>query len=166
MDILAGGDKEKAEGAIFAAAIVPRVAYCSATDGATIMNNMKWGASSTSFAAVKQAFENNYKCLNVTCADIGGLWFSAQNKYYTGAEPCVDDFPPPLPSPPPPQTPPPPPDMPPPPAPEKEKMPAWALAVIIVLAVLTALVVGLCFMGVMRERSGRPIFMPMQVTPK
>merc|ERR1712032_1763843 len=41
IDKMSGGDKEKGEGAIFAAAIVPRVAYCNAADAATIMSNMK-----------------------------------------------------------------------------------------------------------------------------
>merc|ERR1712157_633791 len=72
VDKLNGDDKAKGEGAVFAAAIVPRVAYCSSTDAATIMTNMKIGASSTSFAAVMTAFKNNYACMNITCAEVGG----------------------------------------------------------------------------------------------
>jgi len=82
-----GGDKERGEGAVFAAAIVPRVAACSSADATTIMNNMKVGASSTSLSAVKTAFENNYGCMEITCKEVGGLWFSAENKYYDGAGP-------------------------------------------------------------------------------
>jgi len=84
-----GGDKERGEGAVFAAAIVPRVAACSSADATTIMNNMKVGASSTSLSAVKTAFENNYGCMEITCKEVGGLWFSAENKYYDGAGPCA-----------------------------------------------------------------------------
>jgi hypothetical protein len=91
IDKESGGDKEKGEGAVFAAAIVPRVSYCSATDANTIYDNMKIGASATSFAAVKTAFENNYACMNITCADVGGLWFTAQSKYKDGAGPCKDE---------------------------------------------------------------------------
>jgi hypothetical protein len=87
VDKLNGGDTEKGEGAVFAAAIVPRVAYCSSTDATTIMTNMKIGASSTSFAAVMTAFKNNYACMNVTCAEVGGLWFESQGTYYDGADP-------------------------------------------------------------------------------
>merc|ERR1740138_172445 len=90
VDKLGGGDKEKAEGAIFAAAIVPRVNACNSADAAKIMNNMKMGATSTSFAIVKAAFENNYKCMEIQCQHVGGLWFSAENKYYDGAQPCGD----------------------------------------------------------------------------
>merc|ERR1719316_1979182 len=43
VDKLSGGDKEKAEGAIFAAAIVPRVNDCSSNAAKTIMDNMKIG---------------------------------------------------------------------------------------------------------------------------
>jgi hypothetical protein len=82
------GDKEKGEGAVFAASIVPRVWSCSNTDGQTIMDNMKVNAVSTSFAAVKAAFENNYACMGITCEEVGGLWFDAESRYYSGAEPC------------------------------------------------------------------------------
>lgn len=85
-----GGDKEKAEGAVFMAAVVPRVHSCSTGDAAIIFNNMKIGATSTDFAAVKGAFERNYACMNITCADVGGLWFGAMNTYYDGASPCSD----------------------------------------------------------------------------
>jgi hypothetical protein len=83
-----GSDKERGEGAVFAAAIVPRVAACSASDGATIMNYMKVGSASFNFAAVKAAFENNYVCMGITCAEVGGLYHSAESKYYDGASPC------------------------------------------------------------------------------
>jgi hypothetical protein len=88
LEFESGSHKERGEGAVFAAAIVPRVAACSASDGATIMNNMKVGASSTTFAAVKTAFERNYICMGVTCEEVAGLWHSAQSKYYDGASPC------------------------------------------------------------------------------
>jgi len=89
VDKQSGGDKEKAEGAIFAAAIVPAVSACSASDADAIMNNMKIGASATDFTKVKTAFENNYACLGITCAQVGGLWFST--KYYESADPCKAD---------------------------------------------------------------------------
>merc|ERR1712217_655891 len=65
VDLMSGADKEKAEGAVFAAAIVPRVAHCNGNDAATIMNSMK-----------------------IACAEVGVLWFSAENSYYDGASPC------------------------------------------------------------------------------
>jgi hypothetical protein len=88
VDKLSGGDKEKAEGAIFAAAIVPRVNACSSASAKKIMDNMKIGATSTSFAIVKKAFEDCYSKMEIKCEHVGGLWFTAENKYYEGAEPC------------------------------------------------------------------------------
>jgi hypothetical protein len=34
--------------------------------------------------------QNNYECLGITCAQVGGPWFSATNKYFVGAAPCKD----------------------------------------------------------------------------
>jgi len=85
---LGGGFKERGEAAAFTAAVVPRVHACSATDAATIMANMKVGAISTDFEAVKKAFEKNYGCMNILCKEVGGLWNDAESKYFDGAEPC------------------------------------------------------------------------------
>jgi hypothetical protein len=173
-----GGEKEKAEGAIFAAAIVPRVAYCSAADAATIMNNMKYGAASTNVAAVKTAFENNYACMNVTCADVGGLWFSASNAYYDGMDPC-EDLPPPSPPPPPPSPSPPPP--PPPTSPTDADdddsdtttggsamgtseaastgtLATGAIAGIAIAAVLAGILLLVVIVMIAKEKQGMPIF--------
>merc|ERR1719386_97208 len=85
-----GQDKEKAEGAAFSAAVLPRVAACNA-DHATIINdNMKMDAATpmgAGFAAVKQAFQSNYACMGITCADIGGIMEGGV--YLEGAAPCV-----------------------------------------------------------------------------
>lgn len=90
VDKLNGGEKENAEGAIFAAAVLPRVAACNPQDAMTIWNNMKVekGSYTTSYATVKTAFENNYECMGITCDHIGGLIDDADNKYYDEAVPC------------------------------------------------------------------------------
>merc|ERR1711872_24338 len=59
--------------AAFAGSILPQVANCSSTDAETIKTNMWMDRTTTDFSAVKTAFENNYACLGVTCADIGGF---------------------------------------------------------------------------------------------
>jgi hypothetical protein len=87
---LQGGEKEKAEGAAFAAAVLPRIHAANSDAAATIYNNLRVGASSTSFQQVKSAFESVYPQLGINCADIGGLWNEAEKKYYPGMEPCVD----------------------------------------------------------------------------
>lgn len=73
VDKLQGAEKEKAEGAVFAAAVVPKLAACSPEHGQVVYSNMKVGAMSTDFDAVKTAFEENYDCLGIVCDDVGGL---------------------------------------------------------------------------------------------
>jgi hypothetical protein len=54
---------------------------CDADTGST------W--SVTTFATVKKAFEDNYKCMGVTCADIGGL-VDSSGDVLDGVEACFD----------------------------------------------------------------------------
>jgi len=88
VDKLSGGEKEKAEGAVFAAAVLPRIHAASPSAATTIYNNLRVGATQTDHKAVKAAFESVYPKLGITCADIGGLWSEAQKGYYPGMEPC------------------------------------------------------------------------------
>lgn len=90
VDKLQGEEKEKAEGATFAAAVLPRIHAISPEAADTIYTNMKVGASSTSFEAVKSAFESTYADIGITCAHVGGLWNEATSGYYEGMSPCVD----------------------------------------------------------------------------
>ena len=83
-------EKSMAEGAVFAAAILPVVHACSPDAAKTIADNMKVGATTTDFLAVKSAFESQYECMKITCKDVGGLYNTASNAYYTDANPCVD----------------------------------------------------------------------------
>jgi len=85
---LQGGEKEKAEGSVFSAAVLPRIHAASPEAAKTIYNNMKVGAATIDHAAVKEAFESTYLNLGITCEDVGGLYFAAENKYYEGMEPC------------------------------------------------------------------------------
>merc|ERR1712070_1144416 len=90
VDKLSGMEKEAAEGAVFAAAVLPRIHAASESAAATIYDNMKVGATSTSYSDVKNAFESVYPDLGISCKDIGGLWNSALNDYYEGMAPCKD----------------------------------------------------------------------------
>jgi hypothetical protein len=91
---LSGADKEKAEGGIFAAAVLPQLYACDPEAATTVFSNMGWGASSTDFMAVKAAFEGCYESMGITCKDVGGLYNSATSDYYSDgdadASPCVD----------------------------------------------------------------------------
>jgi len=93
--ISTSGIKERAEGAVFAAAILPRVAACDANAAKIISDNMKMNAASpmaAGFVAIKTAFESTYACLGITCEDIGGLILSG-SQYYDLAAPCVTQSP-------------------------------------------------------------------------
>ena len=83
------GEKEKAEAAAFAAAVLPRVHNASADAATTIYDNVKVGASKTNSTAVKSAFESVYDAIGITCADVGGLLNPTDGAYYPGMEPCV-----------------------------------------------------------------------------
>jgi hypothetical protein len=81
-------EKSEAEGAAFAAAVLPIVHACNEKDAATIYSNMRVGnGAPVDFSAVKRAFENNYGCMGITCSDVGGLYDGKD--YSSKAEPCV-----------------------------------------------------------------------------
>lgn len=82
-------EKAEAEGATFAAAVLPILHACNPSDAATVYNNMRVGSgTSKDFAAVKKAFEDNYDCMQVSCADVGGLLQADLETYFDGAKPC------------------------------------------------------------------------------
>ena len=86
-------DRADASGAAYAAAVLPFVHACNQVDAETIFINMGLGQSEKpDFDAVKAAFERNYGCLGITCADIGGLLNPRTNgqSYFPDATPCQD----------------------------------------------------------------------------
>lgn len=87
---LQDGEKQKAEGSVFSAAVLPRIHAASPEAAQTIYNNMKVGATTIDPLAVKEAYESVYANLGITCVDVGGFWFNADDRYYDGMEPCSD----------------------------------------------------------------------------
>lgn len=85
-------EKSMAEGAVFAAAILPKIFGVNENHANVIYTNMRVGSLSTNFAKVKQAFEYTYPALGISCVDVGGLWNDDLGEYYKGAEPCVDEW--------------------------------------------------------------------------
>jgi len=88
VDKLSGAEKEKAEGAVFAAAVLPILYDCNKDAAKVVSDNMGVGAASTDHAAVMAAFEGQYECMKITCADIGSLMLS-DSEIYPGAESCA-----------------------------------------------------------------------------
>jgi hypothetical protein len=85
---LGSGEKAEAEGATFAAAVLPIIHACDEDDAAIIYDNMRVGSGVPNFKAVKEAFERNYACMNIRCGDVGGVYDSANLQYFQGTEPC------------------------------------------------------------------------------
>lgn len=84
------GDKELAEGSVFAASVVPLVHHCSRGDAHIIYSNMRQGFGTPDFRRVKAAFERNYKCMGITCEAVGGLYDFDSLGYLKHAGPCTD----------------------------------------------------------------------------
>eukprot|EP00092_Neocalanus_flemingeri_P013257 GFUD01014287.1.p1 GENE.GFUD01014287.1~~GFUD01014287.1.p1 ORF type:complete len:487 (-),score=113.39 GFUD01014287.1:213-1673(-) len=89
-----GSPKEKAEGVAFLGAIIPRLYSCSHTDADTVRQHM-WidgdmKASKDGFKTVKEAFQRNYACMGLKCADIGGHLDDLTDDYSKDFRPCTD----------------------------------------------------------------------------
>jgi hypothetical protein len=83
------GDPEDAQGATFAAAILPLVYFCDLRDAQRIHDEMKIGTGrATSYVAVKGSLERNYACLGLRCGDVGGLWDPVSRQHFVAARPC------------------------------------------------------------------------------
>lgn len=85
--------KAQAEGAAFAAAIVPRIAACPGgeSDAEFLWEKMKMGAPVPyPYKDIKWTFEKYYSCLNITCAEVGGFFDNRPNGggYYPDSSPC------------------------------------------------------------------------------
>merc|ERR1719373_1119264 len=81
-------EKAEAEGVVFALSVVPAVAACDAEAANLISSSLQAGQAGTAdFAAVKAAFESTYECMGIDGSEIGGLYDSATQAYFPGAEP-------------------------------------------------------------------------------
>jgi hypothetical protein len=83
------GEKAEAEGATFAAAVLPLVHSCSPEAAATIYDNLKVGqGGSSNFQQVKSAFESVYECMGLQGEYVGGLYDTVTGQYMQGAAPA------------------------------------------------------------------------------
>jgi hypothetical protein len=87
-------DKSWAEGWAFAAAVLPRLNYCSTAGNDVakkVKDNLDVAANpqmKDGFKAVKTAVESVYDCLGITCKEVGEFQGSAG--VYAGMEACKD----------------------------------------------------------------------------
>jgi len=90
---LQGDDEARAEGAIFAAAVLPLVDDCDPAAAKTIADEMSINSvAETDYKAVKAAFEKCYEKMGITCKEVGQLMKKA-NEVYPDMEACIDPTP-------------------------------------------------------------------------
>jgi hypothetical protein len=78
----------EAEGVAFSLSVLPLVHACKDSAAATIYENMKPGSTKVDYKAVKSSFESVYSCLQITCADVGGVFDDATGTYKKDSTPC------------------------------------------------------------------------------
>merc|ERR1719324_2143125 len=83
-------DKEWAEGWAFAAAVLPRLHFCSTTVATLVRANLDTANAAPmtdGFRKLKAEVESTYPCLGISCADVGAFQTSAG--IYAGMEACT-----------------------------------------------------------------------------
>ena len=82
-------ERTRAEGATFAATVLPFVHACNAKAAAIIHENMQVESDNDkfNFGAVRNALASTYSCMSVNCTMVGGIWDGAGWK--TDSVPCT-----------------------------------------------------------------------------
>jgi len=91
-EMLEDEEQIRAEGAAFAAAVLPFIHDCDPSDALIVHENMRVESNNTafSFVAVREALERQYACLGVSCERVGGIWDGADWK--PDGRPCPAYF--------------------------------------------------------------------------
>lgn len=81
-------ERALAEGATFAAAVLPFLHECGPQEAEIVHSNMRVDADLTTFnfGDVRSAMESLYPCVGVTCELVGGVWDGSG--WSEGGEPC------------------------------------------------------------------------------
>eukprot|EP00535_Pseudo-nitzschia_heimii_P005769 CAMPEP_0197172942 /NCGR_PEP_ID=MMETSP1423-20130617/17_1 /TAXON_ID=476441 /ORGANISM="Pseudo-nitzschia heimii, Strain UNC1101" /LENGTH=434 /DNA_ID=CAMNT_0042621665 /DNA_START=60 /DNA_END=1364 /DNA_ORIENTATION=- len=87
-------DKEVGEGGAFIFGVLPKLWACSSRGSKRAENQSKIGGefagiSAVNFQDIKLAFECNYRCLGITCEEVGTLYDGDENPK-PGTEACDD----------------------------------------------------------------------------
>jgi len=166
MSALDGDDEDKAEGAVFAAAVLPQLHQCDPSVAKLVYDELNINSDDeVDFNALKAAVEGCYPSMDISCADVGGILnfneekqelqsmsgaatlptsnymrLKDKNGVVQDASPCMD-------------------------APSanaaEEKFPAWGIAVLSVFGVLVVGLTGLVIVLILNERKGYPMFKSM-----
>ena len=81
-------DIARGEAATYAAAVVPILQNCSATDADFVFQQLEYKSENRDYVAIKQVLEKHYECMGITCEQVGGLWDAETMSYFSGASPC------------------------------------------------------------------------------
>ena len=91
-EAIADQERTRAEGAVFAATVLPFVHGCGLSREAGIIHeNMRVESDNGKFrfGPVRDALEASYKCLAINCTDVGGIWDGQE--WETDGQPCGGD---------------------------------------------------------------------------
>jgi hypothetical protein len=82
-------ERTRAEGATFAASVLPFVHACNAREAAIIHENMQIESNNDkfNFAAVRDALASTYACMGINCTLVGGIWDGTD--WRTDGVPCT-----------------------------------------------------------------------------
>ena len=86
-----GDPKEQGRGVAYMASLLPDLYSCSPQDADKVYNELSilsTAKKAPDFGIIKEAIERNYRCMMVTCEDVGGLYDDAHDRYRDGASPC------------------------------------------------------------------------------
>ena len=82
-------DIARGEAAAYAAAVVPILNNCSASDAEFVFRQLEYNNDNKrDYAAIKEVLERHYECMGVTCEKVGGLWDPQMMRYRSDASPC------------------------------------------------------------------------------
>lgn len=90
-----------AQGAVYAAAVLPVVQSCNQKDADLIFKSLRprspTATTAVDFAAVVASFQKNYVCIGISCEDVGTLWDANKGQYVPHAGICTHlNIPPPV----------------------------------------------------------------------
>lgn len=81
----------RGEAAAYAAAVLPILHNCSASDAAVVYEQLEYDNKDQDrdYVAIKSILENHYECMGITCEQVGGLWDPTTQTYRKDASPCA-----------------------------------------------------------------------------
>ena len=82
--------ESRAERVVFSTSVLPLLFECDPVESLYVVEqaNPLVTMAKSGFARTKSIFESNYRCMGVTCKDIGGIWDKDAGNYVEGAESC------------------------------------------------------------------------------